>query len=50
MTTDDKREFIASIQELNRQRPDPAALRNTPFGSDEDEAFDPARFMAAGDA
>ncbi|MFA5378080.1 MAG: hypothetical protein WC455_20175 [Dehalococcoidia bacterium] len=43
-----RREFIASVQELNRQRPDLAALRETPFGSDED--FEPERFMVASDA
>jgi len=43
-----KQAFIRSVQELEQQCPDLAALRNTPFGSDGD--FDPERFMVAGDA
>jgi hypothetical protein len=45
-----RREFIASVQELNQQRPYPAALRETAFGSSDDEEFDPEWFMVAGDA
>lgn len=43
-----RQDFYGSLKELEQQRPDLAALRNTPFGSD--EAFDPGRFLVAGDA
>jgi hypothetical protein len=45
-----RQDFYGSLKELEQQRPDPAALRETAFGSDEDEDFDPERFVVAGDA
>jgi hypothetical protein len=45
----DARTEQASLKELEQQRPDPAALRETPFGS-YDEDFEPERFMVRGDA
>jgi hypothetical protein len=43
-----RQDFYGSLKEMERQRPDSATLRETAFGSD-DEDFEPERFMERGD-